>query len=97
MLDQNLEPQEAIELPRFLVGVRRNQQNREIVDEIVIQVEDGFAPGILETLRNMGHNIQRISARGELRMGYAAVVKIDGKKVRAAADPRRSGQAGAIK
>ncbi len=97
IVDQNLGPQQAIEQPRFLVGVRRNQQNREIVDEIVIQVEDGYAPGIIETLNGMGHNLQRISARGELRMGYAAVVMIDGKKVRAAADPRRSGKAGAIK
>ncbi len=79
------------------MGVRRNQQNREIVDEIVIQVEDGYAPGIIETLNGMGHHMQRISARGELRMGYAAVVMIEGDKVKAAADPRRSGKAGAIK
>lgn len=97
IVDQNLGPQPAIELPRFLVGVRRNQQNREIVDEIIIQVEDGYAPGIIETLNGMGHNLQRISARGELRMGYAAIVLIEGNKVKAAADPRRSGIAGAIK
>jgi len=37
-----------------------------------------------------------VSARGELREGYGAAVKIDGKKATAGADPRRAGAAGAI-
>ena len=97
IIDQGLGPQQAIEQPRFLVGVRRDPKNRDIVREIVVQLEDGFAPGILIQLRKIGHDLQRISMRGELRMGYASAAIIDGKQARAGADPRRSGQAGAVK
>ena len=92
-VDQGLGPQEAIELPRFLVGSRRGGGAREIV----IQLEDGFAPGVLDELRALGHEIQRISLRGELRMGYAAAAMIEEGEVRAGADPRRSGAAGAVR
>ncbi len=97
IIDQGLGPQQAIEQPRFLVGVRRDPKNRDIVREIVVQLEDGFAPGILSQLHKMGHDLQRISMRGELRMGYASAAIIDGKQARAGADPRRSGKAGAVK
>lgn len=96
VVDFGLSPQEAMEQPRFLVGVRRDPKNRKIIKEIVIQAEDAFAPGVLESLVEKGHEVQRISARGELRMGYASAVMIDGNLVRAGADPRRSGQAGGI-
>ena len=96
VVDHGYGPQKAIELPRFLVGTRRDPKNRRIIKEIVVQVEDGFAPGVLEHLIQKGHNIQRISARGELRMGYASAVMIDNNQVRAGADPRRSGQAAVI-
>jgi gamma-glutamyltranspeptidase len=65
------------------------------VKEIVVQMEDGFAPGILEQLGMLGHELQLISTRGELRMGYGAAVVLDKGKVKAGADPRRSGAAGA--
>jgi gamma-glutamyltranspeptidase len=97
VVDQGLGPQQAIEQPRFLVAMRRDPKNREKVREVVVQVEDGFAPGILERLHAMGHELQRISLRGELRMGYAAAAVIEANQVRAGADPRRSGQAAAIR
>ncbi|MCG8608590.1 gamma-glutamyltransferase [bacterium] len=97
VLDQGLGPQQAIEQPRFLVAMRRDSRNREKIREIVVQLEDGFAPGILRQLRAMGHQLQRISLRGELRMGYASAAVIERNQVRAGADPRRSGWAAAIK
>jgi len=96
VIDQGLGPQEAIEQPRFLVGVRRDPKNRETVREIIVQLEDGFRPGLLEQLSAMGHELQLISSRGELRMGYASAIVVDGKEVIAGADPRRSGEAGAV-
>lgn len=96
VVDFGMGPQEAIEQPRFLVGVRRDPKNRKIIKDIVIQAEDGFAPGILEKMDQKGHKIQRISSRGELRMGYAAAVMIEKGGVRAGADPRRSGEAGGV-
>lgn len=90
-IDQGLSPQEAIELPRFLVGGSRGGGTS------VVQIEDGFAPGVLDKLRALGHELQRISLRGELRMGYAAAAAVLAGEAVAGADPRRSGAAGAVK
>lgn len=92
VIDQRLDAQRAIELPRFLVG----QQRGEVRNEYVIQIEDGFSPQVLRELTAKGHAFQRISLAGELRMGYAAVVTFGERDVMAGADPRRSGAAGAI-
>jgi gamma-glutamyltranspeptidase len=48
-------------------------------------------------LRKMGYEFNRISVRGELRMGYGAAVVIGNGVVTAGADPRRSGTAGAVR
>jgi len=94
MIDADLGPQEALELPRFLVGGRR-QPGANGARNVVIQIEDGFSPSVMRELEAMGHVFQRISLRGELRMGYGAVVLIDGNRVRAGGDPRRGGTGGA--
>ena len=67
------------------------------VQEIAVQAEDGFAPDVMRELERMGHQVELISLRGELRMGYGAAVRIDGGVVRAGGDPRRSGGAAAIR
>ena len=92
VLDQHLDAQRAIELPRFLVGQER-VENR---NEYVIQIEDGFSPTMIRELTALGHYFQRISLPGELRMGYAAVITFGDRVVTAGADPRRAGNAGAI-
>ena len=92
VIDQHLDAQHAIELPRFLIG----QQRGEVRTDYLIQIEDGFAPSALRALTAMGHAFQRISLPGELRMGYAAVITFGDKEVMAGADPRRAGEAGAI-
>lgn len=97
IIDHGLGPQAALELPRFLVGMQRDARDRSKVKEIVVQMEDGFAPGLLEQLGVLGHDLQLISTRGELRMGYGAAVVVEKGKVRAGADPRRSGKAGIVK
>ncbi|WP_170110176.1 gamma-glutamyltransferase [Flavilitoribacter nigricans] len=96
IIDQGLGPQAALELPRFLVGVQRDNQDRQKVKEIVVQMEQGFAPAVLKEIQQLGHELQLISAPGELRMGYGAAVMIDRGVVRAGADPRRSGEAGVV-
>ena len=92
VIDQHLDAQHAIELPRFLIG----QQRGEIRAQYQFQIEDGFAPTVLAELMAMGDTFQRISLPGELRMGYAAVITIGEREVMAGADPRRAGGAGAI-
>jgi gamma-glutamyltranspeptidase len=87
VLDHGLGPQAALEQPRFLPGGRGGP----------VQIEDGFAPRAIRRLESMGHEIRRISLRGELRMGYGAAVLVGDGRATAGADPRRSGAAGAVR
>jgi gamma-glutamyltranspeptidase/glutathione hydrolase len=85
MIDQRLDPQAALELPRF------NGSGAGF------QMEDGYSPAMLKELERIGYRPRAISLPGELRMGYGAAVRIEGGKATAGADPRRAGAAGAIK
>ncbi|MEO6444399.1 MAG: gamma-glutamyltransferase, partial [Gemmatimonadaceae bacterium] len=91
--DFGLGPQRALEMPRFLPGQRVGPGGER---ESVIDIEDGFSPDVIATLRGMGYRFDTISLKGELRMGYGAAVMLDGGRVRAGGDPRRSGAAGAV-
>lgn len=94
-LDYNLGPQAALELPRFLPGGGGPQGGANAPYNI--QLEDGFAPHVVQRLRALGYDLSFVSARGELREGYGAAIRIDGSSVTAGADPRRAGVAGAVK
>ena len=96
MSDLGLGPQRALELPRFLPGQRATGGGAGRPREVVIDLEDGFSPDVVATLRGMGYRFELVSLRGELRMGYGAAVMIDGARIRAGGDPRRSGAAGAV-
>ena len=61
-----------------------------------MDIENGIAPGVMQRLREMGHTLNVISLKGELRMGYGAVIRIGVGTVTAGADPRRAGAAGAV-
>lgn len=93
VLDQKLDVQHAIELPRFLVS-RERTGNRS---DFVIELEDGFAPSVDHDLERFGHRLRFISLPGELRMGYAAAITFSDRTVTAGADPRRAGGAGAVR
>ncbi len=109
-LDYGLDPQRALELPRFLPGGGGGGGGRAggpggaggaaaappTEAPVGIQMEDGFSPAVIKRLRELGYEPSFVSLRGELREGYGAAVAIDGKKVTAGADPRRAGAAGAI-
>ena len=90
LLDQHLDPQAALELPRFLLGFRGAGDRG-----VTVQMEDGFPPQVLRKLEELGYRPQLVSLMGELREGYGAALTI-GDKVTAGADPRRAGAAGAI-
>jgi len=109
VLDYNLSPQQALELPRFLPGGGfggapggaggrgAGAGGPPTPTPYSIQLEDGFAPDVIARLRTLGYNLSFVSMRGEVREGYGAAVRVDGKVVTAGADPRRAGAAGAIK
>jgi gamma-glutamyltranspeptidase len=91
VIDFGLDAQHALELPRFLPSQRDAAEGILTVD-----VEDGLSPAVASTLKTMGYRLNPISFRGELRMGYGALIVLDGGKATAAAEPRRSGTAGAV-
>jgi gamma-glutamyltranspeptidase len=94
VIDFGLGPQQALELPRMLVGGGGGFGGPR---ETIIQIEDGFSPAVIRELEAMGHQFRRISLPGELRMGYGAAVVIRDGRATAGADPRRSGAAGAVR
>jgi gamma-glutamyltranspeptidase/glutathione hydrolase len=99
VVDFGLGPQQALELPRFIPSGRGGGPGpgAPAVRSLTVDIEDGFSPDVMATLRAMGYEFNRISVRGELRMGYGAAVVISNGVVTAGADPRRSGTAGAIR
>lgn len=100
-LDFNLGAQAALELPRFLPGggfAPPGAPGAAVANPpYTIQLEDGFAPQVLQRLRTLGYDLSFVSARGELREGYGAAIRLGRKSVTAGADPRRAGAAGAIR
>ncbi len=94
VIDHKLGPQQALELPRFLPG---SQTGPDGQPQSVLQIEAGYAPGVIGKLETLGHRFNFISLPGELRMGYGAAVMVEKGQVRAGADPRRSGAAGAVR
>ena len=97
-LDYGMNPQQALELPRFLPGGRGFGANSGAAEDarFSIQLEDGFSPDVTKRLRELGYDLSFVSLRGELREGYGAAVAVDGKRATAGADPRREGKAGAV-
>lgn len=91
VIDFGLDAQRALELPRFLPSRRDAAEGIMTLD-----FEDGLSPAVASSLRALGYRLNPISFRGELRMGYGALIVLDGNKATAAAEPRRSGTAGAI-
>lgn len=95
VLDFGLGPQQALELPRFIPSGRGAGPGTG--RSLSVDIEDGFSPDVMARLQSMGYEFNRISVRGELRMGYGAAVVIGNGVVTAGADPRRAGAAGAVK
>ncbi|MEW5915787.1 MAG: gamma-glutamyltransferase, partial [Gemmatimonadota bacterium] len=91
VIEFGLDAQQAIELPRFLPSFRSAADGVPSVD-----VEDGLSPNVMSALKQLGYKLNPISFKGELRMGYGALIVLDNGRATAAADPRRSGTASAV-
>ncbi|HWP70338.1 MAG TPA: gamma-glutamyltransferase [Gemmatimonadaceae bacterium] len=106
VVDFGLGPQQALELPRFIPSGRGGgpgggppaaSGSPVAGRQLTVDIEDGFSPDVMARLKAMGYEFNRISVRGELRMGYGAAVVLGNGVVTAGADPRRAGTAGAVK
>ena len=97
VVDFGLGPQQALELPRFIPSGRGAGPGTPGARQLTVDIEDGFSPDVMKQLQAMGYEFNRISVRGELRMGYGAAVVIGNGVVTAGADPRRSGTAGTVR
>jgi gamma-glutamyltranspeptidase len=103
MIDDHLDPQAALELPRFLIGGGFGGGGRggrggagPQPAGATVQLEDGFSPAVMKRLQELGYRTEIVSLPGELREGYGAALEIVKGHVIAGADPRRAGSAGAI-
>jgi gamma-glutamyltranspeptidase len=98
MIDEHLDPQAALELPRFLIsGGFGGRGGREAQPAgPTVQLEGGFSPDVIDRLQALGYRTQIVSLPGELREGYGAALRIEHGRVTAGADPRRAGTAGAV-
>jgi gamma-glutamyltranspeptidase len=102
MVDQHLDPQAALELPRFSVGGFGGGGGRggggagAAQAGPLVRIEDGFSPAVMKRLEELGYRLQLVSLPGELREGYGAAIRIEKGRVTAGADPRRAGAAGAV-
>lgn len=99
MIDAGLDPQAALEQPRFLPGGGGGGRGAAGAGPagVGITIEDGFSPAVMRQLEAMGYRPSYVSLMGEVRMGYGAALKIERGQITAGADPRRAGSAGAIK
>jgi gamma-glutamyltranspeptidase len=91
IIDQHLDAQAALELPRFLPGFRGAG-----AEGLTVEMEDGFSQEVMRQLTSLGYRPRLVSLLGELREGYGAALTIGNGTVTAGADPRRAGTAGAI-
>ena len=72
MIDQHLDPQAALEQPRFLIGGggrgggrgRRSGSAAAPAQGATVQMEDGFAPEVMKRLEALGYRMQFVSLPG---------------------------------
>jgi gamma-glutamyltranspeptidase/glutathione hydrolase len=82
IVDDSLDPQAAIDAPRWFVS----PQDWSVV------AESRFSAGMLEGLRARGHHVERASAFDSL-LGHAHAIQITGEGYVAGTDPRTEGAA----
>ena len=81
IVDQKLNPQSAIDAPRW-----------QVMDDGVIQLEPGFPEATVQDLRRRGHNV-RVAKDESVFFGGAQMAMRQGGVYIGASDPRRDGQA----
>lgn len=94
MMDFGLDPQQAIEAPRWSSNQPGDEANYPHTSEDSLTIETSFAPETLETLESRGHKLKRVKPY-EAPCSVEAIRILDNGVRMAASDPRRDGWAGA--
>jgi gamma-glutamyltranspeptidase/glutathione hydrolase len=85
-IDRGLEPQAAVEAPRWLFGRTWGEASRSL------RLEARFTPAVADDLRRRGHDVQVVEAWSDL-MGHAQMIRLDPDGLRGGSDPRADGAA----
>jgi gamma-glutamyltranspeptidase/glutathione hydrolase len=86
IVDRGLEPQAAVEAPRWLLGRTWGEATK------ALRLEDRVPPGTAEALRARGHDVRLVDAWSDL-MGHAQVIRLEASALIGASDPRADGAA----
>jgi len=86
MIDRGLEPQAAVEAPRWLHGRTWGEASK------ALRLESRFADGVAPSLRRRGHDVLVVEAWDDI-MGHAQVIGLDSEGLTGASDPRADGAA----
>ena len=86
VIDRGLDPQAAVEAPRWLYGRTWGQSSRSL------RLEARFGPAVAETLRARGHDVEVVEDWSDL-MGHAHLIRLDPDGLRGGSDPRADGAA----
>ncbi len=86
IVDRGLDPQAAVEAPRWLFGRTWGEETRSL------RLEDRFGDDVREALRGRGHEVEIVEGWSDL-MGHAQLIRIDRAGLTGASDPRADGAA----
>jgi gamma-glutamyltranspeptidase/glutathione hydrolase len=87
VVDRGLDPQAAVEAPRWLFGRTWGEETRSL------RLEDRFGDDVREVLRERGHEVEVVEGWSDL-MGHAQLIRVDPTGgLTGASDPRADGAA----
>jgi gamma-glutamyltranspeptidase/glutathione hydrolase len=86
VVDRGLDPQAAVEAPRWLFGRTWGEETRSL------RLEDRFDASVRDVLRSRGHEVEVVEGWSDL-MGHAQLIRIDSAGLTGASDPRADGAA----
>jgi gamma-glutamyltranspeptidase len=89
LIDHGMNPQEAIEAPRWIAGPDAGNDPAHL-----LRVEPGLGDEVVEQLRDLGHEV-RVTEQWSSAMGHAQAIRIDRDNgvLIGGADPRANGYA----
>jgi gamma-glutamyltranspeptidase/glutathione hydrolase len=86
LADRGLDPQAAVEAPRWLYGRTWGEPSR------ALRLEGRFDPQVAATLASRGHDVRVVEEWSDL-MGHAHLIELAGGELRGGSDPRADGAA----